>query len=187
MNAIEFVKEKLTQLIMKFPFVRVRYDYHEFSDTHSVEVVPNKFYHEDDNFNEWQKNTLIEFMSLYGNESLCFLTDDSILGLDKVDFELSGSFYAITPTVVSQADNFFFNLSNDKIGELFKDFEPKHITSIYTNQLENIKKSDAVFIESVNVIVNYQYEHDYIVDTLRSKDKEPIYSDAGLDNYSLAA
>ena len=90
-------------LVLKFPTVRARYDYHELSATHSIEVVPNELYYFDDKFNEWQRDTLVEFMDLFDEESLCFLTDNSIVGIDKVDFELCGQYYNVSDITVENA------------------------------------------------------------------------------------
>lgn len=92
-NSQEHIKEIIKDLLHHFPNVRVRYDHDTDSDTHTVEVVPSDIYHNDERFNQWQGDSIMSFIENFPCESLCFVTDNSVLGLTAYQHEYEGMFY----------------------------------------------------------------------------------------------
>ncbi|TRX43049.1 hypothetical protein [Flavobacterium restrictum] len=93
MLPFEFIKSELKNFIIEFPKTRVRYEMDDNSSTHSIEVVPNEIYRLDKNYIIWEDNFFDEFINQFPDQSICFISDDAIVGLDKIDFELSGREY----------------------------------------------------------------------------------------------
>ena len=80
MTPNEFIISKLQSFIHEFPETRVRYEHDKLSDTHFVEVVPNEVY---------------EFVDQFPHENIGFISDDALVGLGNVDFELKGTYFDI--------------------------------------------------------------------------------------------
>lgn len=185
MTSIDFIHIKLKELVQLFPTVRARYDYDMLSDTHSVEVVPSNLYYNDDNFNDWQTNVLLKFMSLYGDESLCFISDDSIVGIEKIDFEVLGSKYNVIPTT-NTTDIFFTYVDQQPIWDLFNAYQPNNFTAAKTNEIKFACLPNEITLGKINAHLQTNLHGD-LIDTIKSDDKDPTYSNYGDNNYALAA
>lgn len=93
MNPSQYIISKLKSFIEDFPHTRVRYEYDDDSDTHFVEVVPNQTYHLDDNYLKWEMDLFINFVEQYPLYGICFISDDALVGLENVDFEVQGKYF----------------------------------------------------------------------------------------------
>jgi hypothetical protein len=97
MSAFEFIIFELKSFINDFSKTRVRYEFDNLSNTHFIEVVPNEVYHLDNLYIRWESNMFDRFVQNFPDQNICFISDDAIVGLDRIDFELSGkafvSFY----------------------------------------------------------------------------------------------
>jgi hypothetical protein len=92
-TSVDHIQGIIKDLLHFFPNVKVRYDHDKESDTHTLEVVPNEVYHKDESFNDWQGDAIMSFIELFPDESICFVTDDSLLGLTTHQQEYLGMFY----------------------------------------------------------------------------------------------
>lgn len=90
----EFIKSELNKFIVEFPKTRIRYENQIDSNTHTVEVVPNEIYHLDQNYIDWENIFFDKFVADFPDQNICFISDDAIVGLDKIDFELFGELYS---------------------------------------------------------------------------------------------
>lgn len=105
MLAFEYIKSELKDFINGFPKTRVRYEIDINSNTHSIEVVPNEIYHLDKDYINWENLFFDKFINKFPDQNICFISDDAIVGLDKVDFEISGKEYlSIIPNNVTDSD-----------------------------------------------------------------------------------
>jgi hypothetical protein len=97
MSAFEFIISELKSFINDFSKTRVRYEFDNLSETHFIEIVPNEVYHLDLEYIQWESNFFDRFVNNFPDQNICFISDDAIVGLDKIDFELYGkdfvSFY----------------------------------------------------------------------------------------------
>lgn len=91
MNSIQFVKAELTSFIRKFPKTRVRLEIDSDSNSHYIEIVPNEIYKLDSSYIAWESEIFDNFVEKYPDENIYFISDDAIIGLDRIDFELVGS------------------------------------------------------------------------------------------------
>lgn len=98
MNPNQYIISKLESFIKDFPQMRVRYEYDEGSDTHFVEVIPNEVYYMDSNYKKWEGQMFDDFVEQFPYEGICFISDDAIVGLENVDFEIYGEFFEVLYT-----------------------------------------------------------------------------------------
>jgi len=99
MTAKEFITKELGDFIKKFPQVSVRYEYHELSNAHFIEVVPNEVYSLNDDYISWETNMWDRFVNLYPVEGICFISDDALVGIEKAELTLYGTDYTPVSTI----------------------------------------------------------------------------------------
>jgi hypothetical protein len=103
MNSYEYIISELNKFILEFPKTRVRYEHDYSSETHFIEVVPNEIYHLDNQYIQWESEIFDHFVDIFPEENICFISDDALVGLDKVDFELCGNeFHSIYTTNIPE-------------------------------------------------------------------------------------
>lgn len=95
MTSNEFIVSKLQSFIHDFPQTRVRYEHDKLSDTHFVEVIPNDVYYLSDKYIMWESKMFDEFVDQFPHENIGFISDDALVGLENVDFELKGIYFDI--------------------------------------------------------------------------------------------
>jgi hypothetical protein len=93
MKSIEFVKSELSAFIHQFPKTRVRLEIDTDSKSHYVEIVPNEVYNLDSNYIVWESEVFDNFIEKFPDENIYFISDDALVGLDRIDFELIGIAY----------------------------------------------------------------------------------------------
>lgn len=81
MSPKSFTTSKLSQFVLLFPSTRVRYEYDTLSDVHFIEIIPNEVYHSDKGYINWEVSFYDEFVSLFPDESISFITDDALISL----------------------------------------------------------------------------------------------------------
>lgn len=96
MTPQKYIIQALSDFIIKFPQTRVRYEYDPLSDVHFIEVIPNKVYYLDKDYIDWEDNMYNGFVSSYPDQNICFISDDAVIRLENVQFELIGSFFNIS-------------------------------------------------------------------------------------------
>lgn len=99
MTSKEFITKELGFFIKKFPQVRVRYEFHEMSNAHFVEIVPNEVYNLDEDYISWEIDMWDRFVNLYPVEGICFISDDALVGIENVELTLYGIAYEPVSTV----------------------------------------------------------------------------------------
>jgi hypothetical protein len=91
MEVKNFIISNLNSFITKFPQTRVRYEFIEDILTHYIEVVPNSIYHLDEAYIAWESDFYELFTTKFSNHNICFISDDALVGLDEIQFELVGA------------------------------------------------------------------------------------------------
>lgn len=91
MEVKNFIISNLNSFITKFPQTRVRYEFIEDILTHYIEVVPNSIYHLDEAYISWESDFYELFTTKFPNQNICFISDDALVGLDEIQFELVGA------------------------------------------------------------------------------------------------
>jgi hypothetical protein len=97
MTSVEFIKEELKKLHIRFSSSNIRYEFNVYNATHIIEITPLEFYN-----NETYMASELEleelFLNLYPKESILFVSTDSLNKVSKPIFEIycekTGSFTA---------------------------------------------------------------------------------------------
>jgi hypothetical protein len=88
MNASEFIREKLLELHGQFSNLTIKSGFDESINTHIVNITPISEFRDNKELEDRWFLISIEFMKLYPDEGIAFITDDSYLNLDKAEFVL---------------------------------------------------------------------------------------------------
>ena len=91
MNASDYIISELKVFLIRFSSTRVRYEYDTLSDTHFVEIVPNEVYNLNQEYIEWEGQMIVNFIGLFPDQNICFISDDAAVGLENVQFESLGT------------------------------------------------------------------------------------------------
>ncbi|MDR3706616.1 MAG: hypothetical protein P4L28_12015 [Paludibacteraceae bacterium] len=130
MNPFEYIKEQLKSFVNDFSNTRVRYEFDSTIETHFIEIVPNEVYHLDQKYLQWESEMFDRFIQLYPDQNICFISDDAIVGLDRVEFELVGEKFALEYS--SSEDAITVNNSQIIVSSCVNDEMPLTITTIPT-------------------------------------------------------
>jgi hypothetical protein len=109
MTPKEYIIDTLTKLTSEFNNIRCRYENDFISNTHFVEVVPRDVLESNEQFKTSEEKIMVEFISLFPDQNLCFLSDDALVGLDTIDFEIKGVLY----DVFYSFNQHFYKVLND--------------------------------------------------------------------------
>ena len=93
LEATSFIKEALNDFITAFLKTRVRYEFDIDANVHCIEVVPNNIYYLENDYINWENNFTNNFIELFPYQNICFFSDDAIVGINNIQFELIGSKY----------------------------------------------------------------------------------------------
>ena len=93
MSAKEFIYNSLKEFVVKFSKTRIRYEYDECAAVHIIEVLPNEIYHLDNDYIEWEDKFYNDFIALFPTESVCFISDDALVGVSIPELVLEGTEY----------------------------------------------------------------------------------------------
>ncbi len=108
MKASDFIIFQIKNFVAKFPQACMKYEHIEPFFTHFIEVTPLSFYHMDDDYIQWELAFQSEFIEKYPDENIGFISEDALVGLDRVDFELAGENHLSS---ISVCDEFITNIS----------------------------------------------------------------------------
>jgi hypothetical protein len=88
MKAKDFIEEKLRLLASKFKEVHIRYEYRTNTRSHLVEIIPLRFFEENESYFEEEANIEDEFEKLYPEENIIFISEGSLTEIKNADLEL---------------------------------------------------------------------------------------------------
>jgi hypothetical protein len=162
MLPFEYIKSELKNFIIKFPKIRVRYENDNNSNTHSIEVVPNEIYRLDKDYITWEDNFFDAFINEFPDQNICFISDDAIVGLYKIDFEISGKEYISIDGIIPTSYNFktASNLSINNIQIKSKDNTKTEIAKSNLPTMRVDLKTN-LFQPNINVIENILTQYNY--------------------------
>ncbi|MEO7216300.1 hypothetical protein [Mucilaginibacter sp.] len=189
MTAEEYIILQLISLVNKFPNIRARYDNDRSSNSHVIEIIPNHFYHNDEKFRVVEDDIIDNFIKEFPYENVVFLSGDDLYKLEKIDHEFVGNNFCKNPALISinQILTSFTGINNDLLQELFEKYDA---------QMEHhfkIQMSKSFFKQPIGVIATniniYPKKTGVLntIDTITSLADDTTYSEAGQNNYALAA
>ncbi len=89
MTPAEFLKKELNILATKFPGVHIKYGFNNKIDMHIVELLPLIEYSNNKELDKSWFPVSINFMEIYKDEEIAFISSDSSLSLKDVIFEFN--------------------------------------------------------------------------------------------------
>lgn len=98
MTSLEFIKQKLDELVNIFPTIKCSYEFDSFDNTHTVEVLPSSFYNNSQNFYQVSEAINSEFIEKFPFEGLFFIDDTDLMPISNAIFVVKGRDYEINPT-----------------------------------------------------------------------------------------
>src|SRR5712675_260389 len=103
MHSIEFIKLRIEKFVNEFIYIRCAYKFDSSSNTHLIEVLPNSVYNTDEKYFIAEEKFISDFIDLFSNESICFITDTSLVRMNDPMFVKEGIEY----NLFKQLDLFF--------------------------------------------------------------------------------
>lgn len=87
MNAVEFIKSKLSDISDKIPEIGLRYAFDKITFFHIIEVYPEKIRRGNPKYMEFEHNLWIDFQKYYPNEDLLISEVDNMNNMSNLAFE----------------------------------------------------------------------------------------------------
>ena len=158
MNSKDFIINKLRKLIKKFPALKASYSFQELSDTHSLAILSKDCYYGNQLFKQHEEDLIVDFVTKYPVESLCFLTEDSIIPIDNIELALTGDTYkdlnSSYCTILEYEGELFDNSYYEAFDDIFRDFKPEISGSfILEQEIKGIYSLPSLFSQNHLVTV----------------------------------
>jgi|GEM_PF-2734442 len=93
MTIRNFIIDTMEMLVSTFPDMRVRYEDHFMSDSHFLEISPSVIFSDNKRYIQLEEEIYTEFRSKFPGQSLCFLTETSLVPLKNIDYVCEGGLY----------------------------------------------------------------------------------------------
>tara|TARA_R110000868_G_scaffold386854_1_gene655285 strand:- start:91 stop:624 length:534 start_codon:yes stop_codon:yes gene_type:complete len=160
LEATSFIKEALSGFITAFPNTRIRYEFDIDANVHCVEVVPNDIYHLENDYINWENNFTNNFIVLFPYQNICFFSDDAIVGINNIQFELIGSKYVDListndcKSYINLAQIHIFNSSN------YLNLESiSSATEVFNNGIASQVKQSNIIIDQANSLTSIENQN----------------------------
>ncbi len=92
-TAFEFIDSGIRSLARNFPTIKCSYRFDESSNTNLIEVLPNSVYSADPKYAKAEEDMISSFLALNINESICFITDTSLVKIGQPILVIHGNSY----------------------------------------------------------------------------------------------
>ncbi|MCS6795179.1 MAG: hypothetical protein RMJ97_08345 [Raineya sp.] len=95
MKALQkYIKSSLQKIVEKLPYLQIKYEYDDLSNTHLIEVLPLYAYEHDKSYIQLETEMLRELSEKYPYEDVAFVSENSLCRISKPMFIL-GSAYEV--------------------------------------------------------------------------------------------
>ncbi|WP_316778450.1 hypothetical protein [Pedobacter antarcticus] len=101
----EYITQELKSLVKEFDQIKASYRYDRLCETFYIQILPSKFYKESEALIERRFDILDEFLDLFPNESIVFLTEGNLINMDSVELCVQGKMYG-TNKFISKVSNY---------------------------------------------------------------------------------
>lgn len=102
----EYIIFKLNELVNIFPNLKCSFRYDNFCETFYIELLPASFYKQSNELKNIRIDILDEFIELYNNESIIFLTEGDFINMEQVEYTVSGKNYSSREFLFKNIDKF---------------------------------------------------------------------------------
>ena len=104
MKATDFIINKLNAFVKVFKNAKIRYDFDEKAQVHTIEVVPQYVY-DSNEFENWENSIFDEFVDKYPTQNICFVSEDALVGIENELFSISGEYYYVEKVYSIKEEN----------------------------------------------------------------------------------
>lgn len=144
MKSLEFIKNKIDYLVVKYPNTKYRYEIDYSDDTHYVEVKSNEMTTQDNNLLDEEAEIMDEFMNLYPFEGITFFSESDFIEIQKPIYEMEGQEFKKT------------NQLREFLQGIVRGFTQDNINN---NTLLFNDCNDNIFYEKVEITTKNKEEH----------------------------
>lgn len=160
LQATNYIQNELESFIKDFAQTRVRYEFDINANVHCVEIVPNQVYRLNKDYISWENNISDGFISFFPDQNLCFFSDDAIVGINNIQFELTGKLFnefvlpdfigSVIPAGLVEVNSKNCDFSFDNISTSI---------AVFSNSVYNKIKLSNDSIESVNSLSCFENQN----------------------------
>ncbi len=165
MSPKEFLINKIDYLVVKYPSINCKYAFDGFDNTHTIEITPTSFYHQDEFFLLDENDIYAEFFQLFPYEGLFFISGENE--------------FPVTNPIYIKSGGSFIDYRE------FVNFNQIDAIELETSTLESHEfsaENHLLPFMSVDVISNFQNQiHNDLWDNLKSN------TTIGTNKFALAA
>lgn len=180
MTSYNFLKGELENLSNQFSMINIAYGFDTVIDTHIVELTPESEYYSNSELDSAWLSISKRFMAFYPNEDIAFVTSDSSLKLEEVDYIFNCK---KDDKVLSDLNEIFEELLN---GNYITSFES------FFETLPNNIILDSIMAVDVQRIQTVVYSHKSLMPSVNNSimcniGEQHNFNGLLLQSYSLAA
>jgi hypothetical protein len=189
MNLNHYIKKRLEQISESYPGVTFRYGFDRTADVHIVEITPQNEYDNNNTLNDEWIDLSIEILSKYPDELVSFVSADSILKIENVEFTIrTPTIPAALNAVLSRQFGIKFN---EYMASIVEQIEPGDIQFASRFHAQNIRLAVSKFKPSIMVtsrlahltVADSQLEHTAMNQSFIGND----FSECEENDYPMAA
>lgn len=107
-----FIRRMICELVLRFPEIKIAYQYNKMSDTHILEVKPIEVFENNEAYQEFETDITIEFDGKFFPSSILFISEDSLNRVIHPEIEAVGLMFERTPNVTSQT-SYHYNVEQE--------------------------------------------------------------------------
>lgn len=143
MKSEEYVIKQLKNLISIFPKLKVRYEFENMAKCHYIEVLPNDSFNFDQSYIQFENKLSNNFICSFPNETICFLSGNSLFEIEKSTFELKGLLHGVSYSELHYSEanllNYLPILEIDRVFTLNTSISSSFVSSNKINSISNSK------------------------------------------------
>lgn len=169
MNSIDFVKNKLQELVKFIPYIKCMYEFDEFDSTHYIKILPKQFYEIDELYISKEEEIISQFIKDYPYEGIVFITEEDDVDIHNPIYEIKGMLYELftKSLLFNFADIDIFNNYIPQLKEYFKiylDLSENDIFKTFSNITFDFKIQNSLnhfSYEETNNVSDEDFYEDY--------------------------
>jgi len=118
MTSIDYVKNKLTELVDLFQDIQCDYQYDSMAGTHIIRVSPAKIYENNPVFEIQEMSIINEFYTIFDTETICFISENNKFKIRNITQTFVGKLFILNKIAdfnATRHHNYNYNISNSYV------------------------------------------------------------------------
>jgi len=144
MNAQSYIKNKIQELVEKFPQLKAGYSFEPLTMAHYIKIEPSKEFNQNNDYIAFETDFILSFIDRYPFEEIVFITEEDIIDLEDPSFIVEGMLFT------REGKNYPITFADIAM-------------QILQNSDININISESDIILNQNLYKSRKMEHDEIV------------------------